>query len=135
MLFEKEHITDRGLSQIVLQKWCIFFRIGGATLETSDWADHEGTTFYAWEWKSLFLKCNGYALLYNILYQILVFKCHLRCMLLFSKEQGPTPVEKKKKGKRKAESYEEGMESDLSMLNSACPSTEESTESLDSQVP
>ncbi|XP_077315307.1 chromodomain-helicase-DNA-binding protein 6 [Lithobates pipiens] len=50
-----------------------------------------------------------------------------------SKEPGPTPVEKKKKGKRKAESYEEGMESDLSMLNSACPSTEESTESLDSQ--
>ncbi|XP_075033621.1 chromodomain-helicase-DNA-binding protein 6 isoform X4 [Mixophyes fleayi] len=48
-----------------------------------------------------------------------------------SKEQGPTPVEKKKKGKRKAELCEENLESDMSLLNSQ--STEESTESLDSQ--
>ncbi|XP_075701736.1 chromodomain-helicase-DNA-binding protein 6 isoform X2 [Rhinoderma darwinii] len=50
-----------------------------------------------------------------------------------SKEQGPTPVEKKKKGKRKAELCVEGLEGELSMLNSGSQSTEESTESLDSQ--
>ncbi|KAM9296277.1 chromodomain-helicase-DNA-binding protein 6 [Gastrophryne carolinensis] len=48
-----------------------------------------------------------------------------------SKEQGPTPVEKKKKGKRKAEPCDESLESDLSFLNSAC--ADESAESLDSQ--
>ncbi|XP_063311819.1 chromodomain-helicase-DNA-binding protein 6 [Pelobates fuscus] len=50
-----------------------------------------------------------------------------------SKEPGPTPVEKKKKGKRKADSCEESLEGEMSMLNPASQSTEESTESLDSQ--
>ncbi|CAJ0918948.1 unnamed protein product [Ranitomeya imitator] len=50
-----------------------------------------------------------------------------------SKEQGPTPVEKKKKGKRKAELCEDSLEGEFSMLNSGSQSTEESTESLDSQ--
>uniref|UniRef100_A0A8C5Q8R6 Chromodomain helicase DNA binding protein 6 n=1 Tax=Leptobrachium leishanense TaxID=445787 RepID=A0A8C5Q8R6_9ANUR len=50
-----------------------------------------------------------------------------------SKEQGPTPIEKKKKGKRKAECCEESLEGEMSMLNPASQSAEESTESLDSQ--
>ncbi|XP_066442720.1 chromodomain-helicase-DNA-binding protein 6 isoform X3 [Eleutherodactylus coqui] len=49
-----------------------------------------------------------------------------------SKEQGPTPVEKKKKGKRKVELCEDSLEGEFSVLNSGSQSTEES-ESLDSQ--
>ncbi|ELW69658.1 Chromodomain-helicase-DNA-binding protein 6 [Tupaia chinensis] len=50
-----------------------------------------------------------------------------------SKEQGPTPVEKKKKGKRKSESTVESLELDQGLPNSSLRSPEESTESADSQ--
>ncbi|KAM6163264.1 chromodomain-helicase-DNA-binding protein 6 [Rhynchocyon petersi] len=48
-----------------------------------------------------------------------------------SKEQGPTPVEKKKKGKRKSETTVESLELDQGLPNLRSP--EESTESTDSQ--
>ncbi|EPY78341.1 chromodomain-helicase-DNA-binding protein 6 [Camelus ferus] len=50
-----------------------------------------------------------------------------------SKEQGPTPVEKKKKGKRKSETTVESLELDQGLPNSSLRSPEESTESADSQ--
>ncbi|XP_020933531.1 chromodomain-helicase-DNA-binding protein 6 isoform X5 [Sus scrofa] len=51
-----------------------------------------------------------------------------------SKEQGPTPVEKKKKGKRKSETTVESLELDQGLPNPSLRSPEESTESADSQV-
>uniref|UniRef100_A0A2I3NB54 Chromodomain helicase DNA binding protein 6 n=1 Tax=Papio anubis TaxID=9555 RepID=A0A2I3NB54_PAPAN len=50
-----------------------------------------------------------------------------------SKEQGPTPVEKKKKGKRKSETTVESLELDQGLTNPSLRSPEESTESTDSQ--
>ncbi|XP_037668360.1 chromodomain-helicase-DNA-binding protein 6 isoform X1 [Choloepus didactylus] len=50
-----------------------------------------------------------------------------------SKEQGPTPVEKKKKGKRKSETTVESLELDQGLPNSSLRSPEECTESTDSQ--
>uniref|UniRef100_A0A8D0NYH0 DNA helicase n=1 Tax=Sus scrofa TaxID=9823 RepID=A0A8D0NYH0_PIG len=50
-----------------------------------------------------------------------------------SKEQGPTPVEKKKKGKRKSETTVESLELDQGLPNPSLRSPEESTESADSQ--
>ncbi|XP_042550238.1 chromodomain-helicase-DNA-binding protein 6 isoform X2 [Dipodomys spectabilis] len=50
-----------------------------------------------------------------------------------SREQGPTPVERKKKGKRKSETTLESLELDQGLRNSSLRSTEESTESADSQ--
>ncbi|XP_075384855.1 chromodomain-helicase-DNA-binding protein 6 isoform X2 [Tenrec ecaudatus] len=50
-----------------------------------------------------------------------------------SKEQGPTPVEKKKKGKRKSDTAVESLELDQGLPNSSLRSPEESTESADSQ--
>ncbi|XP_012659382.1 chromodomain-helicase-DNA-binding protein 6 isoform X2 [Otolemur garnettii] len=50
-----------------------------------------------------------------------------------SKEQGPTPVEKKKKGKRKSETTVESLELDQGLPNASLRSPEESTESADSQ--
>uniref|UniRef100_A0A8C8VN40 Chromodomain helicase DNA binding protein 6 n=1 Tax=Pelusios castaneus TaxID=367368 RepID=A0A8C8VN40_9SAUR len=50
-----------------------------------------------------------------------------------SKEQGPTPVEKKKKGKRKNEIPLESLELDQGLLSPSLPSPEESAESADSQ--
>ncbi|CAK6448021.1 unnamed protein product [Pipistrellus nathusii] len=50
-----------------------------------------------------------------------------------SKEPGPTPVEKKKKGKRKSETTVESLELDQGLPNSSLRSPEESTESTDSQ--
>ncbi|XP_032694370.1 chromodomain-helicase-DNA-binding protein 6 isoform X3 [Lontra canadensis] len=50
-----------------------------------------------------------------------------------SKEQGPTPVERKKKGKRKSETTVESLELDQGLPNSSLRSPEESTESADSQ--
>ncbi|XP_004687445.1 PREDICTED: chromodomain-helicase-DNA-binding protein 6 [Condylura cristata] len=50
-----------------------------------------------------------------------------------SKEQGPTPVEKKKKGKRKSETTVESLELDQGLPHSSLRSPEESTESADSQ--
>uniref|UniRef100_A0A8I3WB54 Chromodomain helicase DNA binding protein 6 n=1 Tax=Callithrix jacchus TaxID=9483 RepID=A0A8I3WB54_CALJA len=52
-----------------------------------------------------------------------------------SKEQGPTPVEKKKKGKRKSETTVESLELDQGLTNPSLRSPEESTESTDSQEP
>ncbi|XP_010210882.1 PREDICTED: chromodomain-helicase-DNA-binding protein 6 [Tinamus guttatus] len=50
-----------------------------------------------------------------------------------SKEQGPTPVEKKKKGKRKNEIPMESLELDQDHLSLSAQSPEESAESADSQ--
>ncbi|NXA53835.1 CHD6 protein, partial [Nothocercus julius] len=50
-----------------------------------------------------------------------------------SKEQGPTPVEKKKKGKRKNEIPVESLELDQDHLSPSAQSPEESAESADSQ--
>ncbi|KAM4842241.1 chromodomain-helicase-DNA-binding protein 6 [Thomomys bottae] len=50
-----------------------------------------------------------------------------------SKEQGPTPVERKKKGKRKSETTLESLELDQGLRNPSLRSPEESTESADSQ--
>ncbi|XP_049635058.1 chromodomain-helicase-DNA-binding protein 6 isoform X3 [Suncus etruscus] len=50
-----------------------------------------------------------------------------------SKEQGPTPVEKKKKGKRKSETTVESLELDQGLPNPPLRNAEESTESADSQ--
>ncbi|KAM5246730.1 chromodomain-helicase-DNA-binding protein 6 [Ctenodactylus gundi] len=50
-----------------------------------------------------------------------------------SKEQGPTPVERKKKGKRKSETTVESLELDQGLPNSSLRNPEESTESTDSQ--
>ncbi|XP_058541589.1 chromodomain-helicase-DNA-binding protein 6 isoform X1 [Neofelis nebulosa] len=50
-----------------------------------------------------------------------------------SKEQGPTPVERKKKGKRKSETTVESLELDQGLPNPSLRSPEESTESADSQ--
>ncbi|NWX88560.1 CHD6 protein, partial [Nothoprocta pentlandii] len=50
-----------------------------------------------------------------------------------SKEQGPTPVEKKKKGKRKNEIPVESLELDHDHLSPSAQSPEESAESADSQ--
>ncbi|XP_035302697.1 chromodomain-helicase-DNA-binding protein 6 isoform X6 [Cricetulus griseus] len=50
-----------------------------------------------------------------------------------SKEQGPTPVERKKKGKRKNETTVESLELDQSLPNPSLRSPEEPTESADSQ--
>uniref|UniRef100_A0A8B9PM86 Chromodomain helicase DNA binding protein 6 n=1 Tax=Apteryx owenii TaxID=8824 RepID=A0A8B9PM86_APTOW len=49
------------------------------------------------------------------------------------KEQGPTPVEKKKKGKRKNEIPVESLELDQDLLSPSVQSPEESAESADSQ--
>lgn len=51
-----------------------------------------------------------------------------------SKEQGPTPVERKKKGKRKSETTVESLELDQGLPNSSLRSPEESTESADSSA-
>lgn len=51
-----------------------------------------------------------------------------------STEQGPTPVEKKKKGKRKHDTSVESLELDQSLLSLSGLSPEESAESTDSQV-
>ncbi|XP_008849206.1 chromodomain-helicase-DNA-binding protein 6 [Nannospalax galili] len=50
-----------------------------------------------------------------------------------SKEQGPTPVERKKKGKRKNETTVESLELDQGLPNPSLRNPEESTESADSQ--
>ncbi|XP_068768115.1 chromodomain-helicase-DNA-binding protein 6 isoform X1 [Struthio camelus] len=50
-----------------------------------------------------------------------------------SKEQGPTPVERKKKGKRKNEIPVESLELDQDLLSPSVQSPEESAESADSQ--
>ncbi|XP_071067820.1 chromodomain-helicase-DNA-binding protein 6 isoform X2 [Dasypus novemcinctus] len=50
-----------------------------------------------------------------------------------SKEQGPTPVEKKKKGKRKNETTVESLELDQGLPNSSLRSPEDCAESTDSQ--
>lgn len=50
-----------------------------------------------------------------------------------SKEQGPTPVERKKKGKRKNETTVESLELDQSLPNPSLQSPEEPTECADSQ--
>uniref|UniRef100_A0A803SZW9 DNA helicase n=1 Tax=Anolis carolinensis TaxID=28377 RepID=A0A803SZW9_ANOCA len=52
---------------------------------------------------------------------------------LLSTEQGPTPVEKKKKGKRKSDTPVDSLELDQSLLSISGQSTEESAESVDSQ--
>jgi chromodomain-helicase-DNA-binding protein 6 len=51
-----------------------------------------------------------------------------------SREQGPTPVERKKKGKRKNETTVESLELDHSLPNPSLQSPEEPSESADSQV-
>lgn len=51
-----------------------------------------------------------------------------------SKEQGPTPVEKKKKGKRKNEIPVDSLDLDQDLLSPSVQSPEESAESADSQV-
>lgn len=51
-----------------------------------------------------------------------------------SKEQGPTPVEKKKKGKRKNEIPVDSLDLDQDLLSPSAQSPEESAESADSQV-
>uniref|UniRef100_A0A669QM54 Chromodomain helicase DNA binding protein 6 n=1 Tax=Phasianus colchicus TaxID=9054 RepID=A0A669QM54_PHACC len=58
--------------------------------------------------------------------------CLLVC--LGSKEQGPTPVEKKKKGKRKNEIPVDSLDLDQDLLSPSVQSPEESAESADSQV-
>uniref|UniRef100_A0A8C0VXU1 DNA helicase n=1 Tax=Castor canadensis TaxID=51338 RepID=A0A8C0VXU1_CASCN len=50
-----------------------------------------------------------------------------------NKEQGPTPVERKKKGKRKSETTVESLELEQGLPNPSLRSPEESTESADSQ--
>ncbi|XP_074068091.1 chromodomain-helicase-DNA-binding protein 6 isoform X3 [Macrotis lagotis] len=50
-----------------------------------------------------------------------------------SKEQGPTPVEKRKKGKRKNDISVESLELEQGLLSPSHRNTEESTESADSQ--
>uniref|UniRef100_A0A669QQ65 Chromodomain helicase DNA binding protein 6 n=1 Tax=Phasianus colchicus TaxID=9054 RepID=A0A669QQ65_PHACC len=57
--------------------------------------------------------------------------CLLVC--LGSKEQGPTPVEKKKKGKRKNEIPVDSLDLDQDLLSPSVQSPEESAESADSQ--
>lgn len=58
----------------------------------------------------------------------------LTVSLSFSKEQGPTPVEKKKKGKRKNEIPVDTLELDQDLLSPSVQSPEESVELADSQV-
>lgn len=51
-----------------------------------------------------------------------------------SMEQGPTPVEKKKKGKRKNDTSLDSLELDQGLLSLSGQNLEESVESVDSQV-